>query len=350
MRSQQKAPLGPFSWLQRWRSFSRAQQLGVMVGVVAVVFACLAALWWLWAAADPADERVTLAPQTAARTPPKDPWAFVPSQRGTVPDGKLAAASSKDDDALPFGELRRTFDYYLSAVGEQDIPAITRQIGIHLDAQLSAPKAQRARRLLDAYIAFRRALVGLDAKPDLSGTAVAAVKRRSQAQLALRAQYFTAQENEGMFGFEDAYDLDAIARLQVSQDASLSAADKQKKLAELDATMPAAVRAERDASVVVIRVEQQALEMRAKGASDDDIYRMRAREFDAGAAARLASLDAEEASWKRRIAAYLEARSLLLKRLVNATPLERSQALAELQQSLFSSDERRRLPAYEPAE
>ena len=99
---------------------------------------------------------------------------------------------------------------------------------------------------------------------------------------------------------------------------------------------------------MVTRVEQRAADMRAKGASDDEIYRMRAKEFDAGAASRLADLDREEAAWKQRIVTYLEARSQVLKSQVNATPSERQQALITLQQSQFSEDERRRLAAYEP--
>lgn len=278
------------------------------------------------------------------------PTAFVKSQEGTHADGNLtalAAGTAADNAPLAYGELRRLFDYYLSALGEQNLPSITQQIQAELDRRLSAVQSKKARRLLDLYLNFRRALVDLEARPALVGNGVAAIRQRMLAQQDLRSQYFNAEEIEGMFGFEDLMDADAVARLEISRNDKLSAAQKQQRLAALDATMSPALRAERDATQVVTRVEQRAADMRAKGASDDEIYRMRAQEFDAGAASRLADLDREEAAWKQRIGTYLEAREAVLKSQPNATPSERQQALNQLQQSQFSEDERRRLAAYE---
>ena len=305
-------------------------------------------LSWLLLRSD-ATAALALAPTAAAASAPA---SFVKSQEGTKPDGNLAAlvagGVAADNDRVAYGELRRLFDYYLSALGEQTLPAITQQIQTELDQRLKPAQSKKARRLLDLYLSFRRALVDLEAKPALAGNGVAAIRQRMLAQQDLRSQYFNPQEIEGMFGFEDVMDADAVARLEISQNAKLSAAQKQQQLAALDATMSPALRAEREATQVVTRVEQRAFDMRAKGASDDEIYRMRAKEFDAGAASRLADLDREEAAWKQRIATYLEARRAVLKSQANATPSERQQALTLLQQSQFSEDERRRLAAYEP--
>ena len=340
MALQPKAPPGPFS---RLLTGPALHWFGAALVLCALVWS-----GWLWLSADATHgAAVELSPHAAAVA-----VAFVPSQQGTAPDGDLrpvkALAQGGSGSPLAYGELRRLFDYYLSALGEQDLPAITLQIQTQLDQRLDATQAKKARRLLDLYIAFKRALVDLDSRPGLAGDAAGAVRQRMLAQQALRDQYFSAEETEGMFGFEDAYDADAVARLEISQNPQLKLEEKQKQLGALDAAMSPALRAERDASVVVTRVEQRAADMRAKGASDDEVYRMRAQEFDAGAAARLAEVDQEEAAWKRRIGAYLEARNQVLKSQTNGTASERQQALNALQQSLFTEDERRRLVAYEP--
>ena len=288
----------------------------------------------------------------AIDTTPSASTAFVKSHEGTQPDGDLRATpgrgnTSADSAPLAYGELRRLFDYYLSAQGEQNLAAITLQIQTELDRRLEAGQAKKARRLLDLYLNFKRALVDLEAKPGLAGNAVDAIRQRMLAQQDLRTQYFTPEEIDAMFGFEDAMDTDAVARLTISQDPKLSATEKQKQLAALDANMPPALRTEREASLAVVRVEQRASDMRAKGASDDDVYRMRAQALDAPAAGRLAELDQEEAAWKRRIATYLDARNQLLKSQANASDSERAKALTQLQQAQFSEDERRRLAAYE---
>ena len=322
----------------------RRKRLGWGVGAALLVAA------WLWVMLHtdaPVADPVTPPAQATSR-----PGTFVKSHEGTEPDGNLktpiGSNAAVNNTTLAYGELRRLFDYYLSALGEQNLAGITQQIHTELDRNLNPAQAQKARRLLDLYLNFKRALVDLEAKPGLAGNAVAAIRQRMLAQQDLRSQYFNAEEIEGMFGFEDRMDADAVARLEITQNEKLSTTQKQQQLAALDASMSPTLRAEREASQVVTRVEQRAADMRAKGASDDEIYRMRATEFDAGAASRLADLDREEAAWKQRIATYLEARSQVLKSQANASASERQHALTALQNSQFNEDERRRLAAYEP--
>ena len=277
--------------------------------------------------------------------------SFVRSMQDTVPDGDLRPVQSGQQvgqsGPLAYAELKRLFDYYLSAVGEQSIEAITQQITSALDQRLPPPQAHEAKRLLALYLDFKRELVELEKKPGLGGSSLQAIRQRMLAMQDLRSHFFSAQETQGMFGFEDAYDMDAVARLEISQNPALSDAQKKEQLAALDAAMPAALREEREASRVVLRIEQKAQEMRAKGANDDDVYRMRAKELDPPAASRLAEVDREELAWKSRIASYLSERSKLLQTYADAPESQRQLALAQLQQSQFTPDERRRLAAYE---
>ncbi len=82
-------------------------------------------------------------------------------------------------------------------------------------------------------------------------------------------------------------------------------------------------------------LEESAAAMRAQGASEDEVYRMRAASLTPEAATRLADLDREEAAWKSRIASYQARRT--------ADPV----ALQKLRDELFTTDEQKRLGAYE---
>lgn len=303
--------------------------------------------WMLWQSSSP--PAPDLAPPVAAVVVGQAP--FVRSMLDTVPDGNLQVLQAGATDAgsapLAYGELKRLFDYYLSAVGEQSIEGITAHLRGELERRLPAPQAKKAQRLLDLYIAFKRELLVLESKPELSGNAVQAIRARMLAMQDLRARYFSAEETQGMFGFDDAYDMDAISRLEVSQNPALNAEQKKQQLAALDAAMSPVLREAREASLVVVRVEQQAQELRAKGASEDDIYRMRAKAFDPEAAARLADVDREETVWKARIAQYQEQRGKVLQGNAQASESERQAALLALQQSLFSQAELPRLVAYD---
>ena len=321
----------------------RTQQVGLGLLCVAVVAGGLL-VWW------PAAE--TAAPVAAVIGPVSRATPFVRSMQDTLPDGDLQAiqmglAASASGGGLAYGELKRLFDYYLSAVGEQSIETITLQIRGELDRRLPPSQAQKAQRLLGLYIAFKGELVRVESQPQLVGNGLQAIRGRFMAMQDIRARYFSAQESEGMFSFDDSYDLDAIARLEVSQNPALNAAQKKQQLAALDAVLPEQLRKEREATSIVVRIEQQAQELRAKGGSEDDVYRMRAKELDPQAAARLADVDREEAAWKGRIAQYLEERSKLFQSQANASASERQTVLAQLRQTHFTEAERPRLVAYE---
>ena len=321
---------------------SRAQKVGLgLIGLALLAGGLLV----FWPAAEPD------APPVAVIGPVTPSTPFVRSMLDTLPDGELkmsqAGAAPGSTGPLPYGELKRLFDYYLSAVGEQSIEAITLQIRSELDRKLPPAQAQKAQRLLGLYIAFKRELIRLESQPQLVGNGLQAIRGRFLAMQDVRARYFSADETQGMFGFEDSYDMDAIARLEVSQNPALSAEEKKQQLAALDAVLPEALRKEREATSMVVRLEQQAQALRAKGGSEDDVYRMRAKELDPEAAARLAEVDRDEAAWKSRIAQYLEQRKKLLQSQANASESEREASLVQLQQSAFSEAERPRLKAYE---
>jgi lipase chaperone LimK len=161
------------------------------LGLAALALALLTAGLVLW----PGEEAIQASSPSASMGGAR-PAPVVRSLQDTVPDGDLQSMQTANgttvSGALAYGELRRLFDYYLSTVGEQSIEAITAQIQSELQRRLPSPQAQKAQRLLGLYIAFKRELVDLEAKPDLSGNAVAAVRKRLLAMQDLRARYFTA--------------------------------------------------------------------------------------------------------------------------------------------------------------
>ncbi|WP_210544125.1 lipase secretion chaperone [Rhodoferax sp. PAMC 29310] len=297
-------------------------------------------------------ETTLVAHSVAAKVPAITPSPFVRSMQDTLPDGDLRAWAPKGStdsvDPGTYGELKRLFDYYLSAIGEQNLDAIVLQIRSELDRRLTAGQALQAKRLLASYLDYKRELAVLEGQVLTAGGGVAAVRRRLNGMQDLRAQFFNAVEDRGMFGLEDAADMGTIARLEVSQNATLTSAQKKAQLAALDESLPLVLKEQRDATQVVTRAQQAVVELRAQGGSEDDVYRMRSKTFDSQAAARLAEVDREETAWKGRIDRYLSARAQLLKSHEKASPSEIQQGLQQLQQARFTGDEQRRLAAFEP--
>ncbi|OEZ98947.1 lipase secretion chaperone [Duganella sp. HH101] len=276
----------------------------------------------------------------AAQAKPADPdyFAFVPSMTGTRPDGDVRQTAA--DKLAVNAELAYLFDYYLAGLGEKPLEAIRAEIGRELDRRLSAAPATEARRLLDAYLAYKRALVnverGLPATQDLAQGA----RQRLEAMQRLRRSYFSDAEAEGLFSASDAYDLDAVARLEINADQRLNDTQRKERIAALDARLPQQVRDERDAPARVLKLEEAVAKARAQGQGDNEIYRMRAAALSPEAAARLADVDREEADWQRRITSYQAQRQ----QLAGASD---PASLQKLRDTIFSADEQKRLGAYE---
>jgi hypothetical protein len=98
----------------------------------------------------------------------------------------------------------------------------------------------------------------------------------------------------------------------------------------------------------VLAVEREASRMRAQGASEDEIYRMRAGALSAETASRIADMERAEIAWRLRLDAYLSARARLLALDGTANDSTR-QALQQLRNTHFSMQEQERLAASEPA-
>nr|WP_229417050.1 lipase secretion chaperone [Massilia eburnea] len=260
---------------------------------------------------------------------------------GTQPDGRVQATG---DNLRIDAELRHLFDYYLSALGETELPAIRAGIEQELSRRLQPAAAAQARRLLGQYLAYKRALSEVadgrrgpgEAAP--RAALAAAARGRLLAMQSVRQRYFTPAESAGLFGDSDARDQDAVARLEAMDDKTLTPAQRQERLAEADRRLPPELREEREAPLRVLKLEQQVASARAAGASEDDIYRLRASAIDPQAAGRLAQLDQEQAEWQRRIAAY---------RAASVNLAGNQAAIQQLRDRLFTPGEQKRLGAYE---
>ena len=273
-----------------------------------------------------------------AATPSSDPFAFVRSMEGTRPDGDIK--QSAEGQLVVDAELGHLFDYYLAGLGEKDLNAIRAEIERELDRRLKPLAAGQAKQLLARYLDYKRALVGAeqalkDGPADMAGMA----RARMAARQKLRSQFFSASESAGLFGFSDAYDLDALTRLEISLDPKLDNAQRAARLSALDAGLSPQLREEREAPARIIKTEETVAQMRARGATDDEVYRLRAAAFSPEGANRLAELDREEAAWKARIQAYLAERAAL--------QAQEGPAAQQLRDKHFSADEQRRLGAYE---
>lgn len=274
--------------------------------------------------------RLAMTPPAAAGTP-----ALPGSLDGTDADGALEASGGHLVVSL---ELRRLFDHFLAASGEEPLATMRARIIAALRAKLPgppAPAAGEAIDILDRYLAYREAARGLHPASDRDGL--------DQVH-ELRAKHFTPEVARVFFADEEATTYAALARRDVLRDQTISEAERQHKLAALDALIPAAERAGRAAAMAPLVEMERERQLRDSGASEAAITASRTAAFGADGAARLAQLDQQRAQWDARLARFRAARAAI-QADAKLDEAERQRRIDALLTASFTEQERVRVEA-----
>lgn len=273
--------------------------------------------------------------------------ALPASLAGTEVDGQ-ARADSRGQLVLD-RRLRDLFDYFLSLVGEEPLVQIQARVAAYLGAQLPEPARAQALDLFRRYVAYGDARGRIGGKGgEAAGTQVALDADALAARLAqidaLQQQHFTAAERDAFFGADQAEDRYTVARLAVWQDASLSAADKARRLQALKDTLPDDLRARLTAADAAADLRAVTEVWQREGGAPEVLREARMRLVGEAATSRLEALDAQRAQWGERVAGYLQQRAALAADASLSAP-QREAALARLRQDGFTPQEQLRLDA-----
>lgn len=244
--------------------------------------------------------------------------------------------------------VRQVFDYFLSAIGEEDLATIIGRIRAYIRYKLADhPQAIiQAEQILDSYLAYRDALGRM---PQIQGDPaqnMSAIRHQKEQVAALRTQFMTREVIDAFFGDEDAYDRYTMARIEVMQDKSLSATEKAKRTAELLNTLPPQLKE----SVQTLNKYQELTtfteDWKKRSGKPEELRALREQIVGVEATERLESLDKERADWDDRIDNYLQQRDTLIKNPA-LSEAERQRQLTAIKTKDFNEQERVRVQAFE---
>lgn len=210
--------------------------------------------------------------------------------------------------------LIHLFDFYLSAMGEEDIRQVLVRIHRELSAQLREPALAQARDILRRYVDYKLALAGVDAQPVTRDdtTYVQALADRLGKVRQLRTSYFSQPEVAAFFGLDDAEDDYMAQKLAIAHDERSGPQGKQQQLEALENRLPEDLRAMRKRVTRDSDVYSEVQKMRTEAASTEAIHQYRARELGEDAAHALARLDVQQPQWQQRLQAFSVQRQQLL--------------------------------------
>lgn len=283
------------------------------------------------------------------------------SLEGTIMQQALAL--DEDGNLRISGDIQRIFDFFLATIEEEDLSVILQRIEEYLDFHLDEPALSQSLDIMNQYIAFKKAL--FDFEVQRSETLKAVTESQSMlpttipgetyldlleeqllAQKDLRSLHLDPQVHEAFYADEEVYDDYSLARIKVQADKILSEAEKQQKLAEIDARAPAELVASRRETQItdILKAETQALKER--GASASEIKQLRTEMLGAEAAERFEALDQERAVWQQRIDGYIEQRQTILA-MQGLSTQAKAQQIEQLRQTQFDQREQIRISVYE---
>jgi lipase chaperone LimK len=241
--------------------------------------------------------------------------------------------------------VRQTFDYFLSALGEEDLATILNRLRAYIADKLPPRAAAQASALLDTYIAYREALSKLPPVPDALNN-LTAVRQQKQTIADLRSRYFDRNTTQAFFGDEEAYDEYTLSRLEILQNKNFTEAQKAEKIRQLQQQQPVALQEEIRAINQFQELNSLTRQWKQNKGTTEELRRIREQIVGPEAADRLEALDRETQQWDNRMNDYLGQRDQIL----NNTSLStegRQQLIALIRQKSFNTQELVRVDALE---
>lgn len=263
--------------------------------------------------------------------------AMPASLRGTEVDGLLQASAGGELVVTP--DLRRVFDYFLSAQGEESLEACQARLASYLQASLPAQAAGEAWQFFQQYMALGEAMAALPPHDGSPASIRSAVTQRHDMQLA----YLGQEAAEAFYGMDIAYDRYMADRQDILDNPSFSETQRRQQLRGLTQSLPAAMQSMLEETRAPAQLAARTQTLREQGASEADIRRLREQQFGTEAADRLESLDQQREQWDARYQGYREERQAIIDS--GLSHLDQETALARLRHQKFSDQELGRVEA-----
>ncbi|RFA29251.1 hypothetical protein CAI21_10855 [Alkalilimnicola ehrlichii] len=272
--------------------------------------------------------------------------AFEPPKSRTITQHGIDGTINLDHDGrlVVDHDLRDLIGFFLSrANSEQDLPAVRTALLNHLESlDLPAETIAEIMATADLYIDYRVAAEQLQFGEDFS---IDGIANRIETLHHLRREVLGQHIAEGFFAEEEAYDRFSLEFRRLMQDTSLTPEQRRQQSAALEEHMlPAAALKPQRRVEAIRKTQEEAQALLEQGASDADIYQLRAQRLGPEAAERLTKLDRERLEWQQRLGEYHRERDAIMSN-EGLSEQDRQDAVERLTNEQFSEPERRRLRA-----
>jgi len=219
----------------------------------------------------------------------------------------------EDGNLIVNSDTHDLFEFYLSAMGEEPLEQILIRIRHDIDQQLTSVAKDQAFLLLKNFVNYKIELSSLstDLKNQAS-SGLELLKLQKDQVSSLRAHYFSPNTYQAFFQQEEDYDNFMLSQLEINQNPHLDAIQKRQQIDALLDQLPEEIKRVRRTASRHGELFQATHDLRSNGASNEDIYQLRARSLGDEAATALAELDVKRSLWQQRLSHYAQQRDAIL--------------------------------------
>ncbi len=268
------------------------------------------------------------------------PAHALPASLADIKHGVVLQAD-ENGNLIVNSDTHDLFEFYLSAMGEEPLEQILIRIRHDIEQQLAFAAKDQAFLLLKKFINYKIELSSLstDLKNQASGESygLESLKLQKAQVSSLRAHYFSPSTYQAFFQQEEGYDNFMLSQLEINQNPHLNAVQKRQQLDTLLDQLPEEIKRVRHTVSRHGELFQAARDMRSYGASNEEIYQLRASSLGDQAATALAELDVKRDLWQQRLSHYAQQRDAILTSGLSDT--DRLQAIDALINLNFSQPE-----------
>lgn len=279
------------------------------------------------------------------------------SLQGTQVDGDIII--NNKSELVPTPGLRRLYDYFLSALGEEDSDTVNARVEAYIRNTTPQPAADEALKIYSQYQTYLKQVSKIQSEKNTGGNNSQSMPNainseidineldRQQRQIkAIRSQLFDTEVEKAFFSTEDQLQAYNKQMLKIAQDKSLTASEKQKaKQAYLQRLPNTLTKQQAEQQANMEQLFHRTEQMKKRGAEEDELFRMRTELVGVEAAERLAKLDLQNQDFERRFENYQQQKQKIMGS--NISQSAKDKQIQNLQRKMFSESEQKRLSGYE---
>lgn len=233
------------------------------------------------------------------------------------------------------------FEFYLSAMGEEDLTLITTRVNDFLMNTLKSPALERAQEIFKNYLGYLNHLTMLKSEYEQSTTSLSTLIAAKNELATVRDQYFSHEVIQSFWGKSDKYEQYMLAIAAIRHDPLMTSSEKALAIEELRALTPSWLITQQETANKLndYRIKYQLLEK--DSTSNDDLNEFTRDEFGEVAAQRLSALQEHRQQWQQRITQYRNEFDQLL--ALELTTEDFNNQLNQLRLAHFSAQESKRI-------